>query len=81
MDRETFAQRLHQASIAARDLAREFFFLETLPDEMLFRVLLNQSYAGNPRPDERLYPDNGLFAAGPRQIHSFGRSLLSGAGL
>jgi hypothetical protein len=60
MDRETFAQRLHQASIAARDFSRQFF-LETLPDEMLFRVRLNQSYEGNRLDaDERLYPDDSI---------------------
>ena len=61
MDRETFPQRLHQPSIAAHDLAREFFFMETLPDKMLFRSRLNQSYDGNPlHADELLYPDDGI---------------------
>lgn len=59
MDRSTFAERLHTASVAARDFARSFV-LETLPDEMLFRVRLNQSYDGNPlHPDERVYSEDG----------------------
>lgn len=58
MDRTEFAQRLQAASVAARDFARTFV-LETLPDEMLFRVRLNQSYDGNPlHPDERVFPED-----------------------
>jgi hypothetical protein len=61
VDRQTFAERLHSTSVAARDLARSFV-LEALPDEMLFRVRLSQSYDKNPlHPDELVYPeDSGL---------------------
>jgi hypothetical protein len=44
MDRSTFARS---------------FVLETLPDEMLYRVRLNQSCDGNPlHMDERVYPED-----------------------
>jgi hypothetical protein len=57
MERGTFAERLHAASVVARDFAGSFV-TETLPEKMLFRVRLNQSYDGNPlHHDERLYPE------------------------
>jgi hypothetical protein len=58
MDRTIFAERLRAASVAARDFARSYI-LEPLPDEMLFRVRLNQSYDKNPlHTDERLYSED-----------------------
>ena len=47
MERDTFAERLHEAACLARDFARRFVE-EALPDELAFRVSLNDSHDGNP---------------------------------
>jgi hypothetical protein len=58
MDRELFAERLHDAAVAARDFARRYAE-ETLPDELRFRVRLNSSYDGNPLvKDEVVFPND-----------------------
>jgi hypothetical protein len=58
MDRMKFAERLRAASVAARDFARSYI-LEALPNDMLFRIRLNQSYDRNSsHPDERVYPED-----------------------
>ncbi|KYG08095.1 hypothetical protein BE21_25660 [Sorangium cellulosum] len=61
MDRNLFARRLREASVRARDFARELV-QEPLPDDLRFRVHLNSSYDGNPRVgDEVVYPEDGAF--------------------
>src|SRR4051794_7020080 len=58
MERALFAHRLDVAAAAARDFARSFVE-EMLPDPILFRVRLNQSYDGHPRVgDEQVFPDD-----------------------
>ncbi|WP_437938182.1 hypothetical protein [Sorangium sp. So ce341] len=61
MDRNLFGSRLREASVRARDFAREFV-REPLPDDLRFRVHLNSSYDGNPRVgDEVVYPEDSAF--------------------
>lgn len=61
MDRNLFAGRLREASVLARDFAREFI-REPLPDDLRFRVHLNCSYDGNPLvEDEVVYPNDSAF--------------------
>ncbi|WP_327004871.1 hypothetical protein OHA72_59280 [Dactylosporangium sp. NBC_01737] len=58
MDRDVFAARFAASAAAARDLARAAV-LEPLPERLLFRVRLNQSYDGNPPvPGEVRYPED-----------------------
>lgn len=59
MDRDQFAQRFHQAAALAHEFAQRFV-VEALPQPLLFHVLLNCSYDGNPlHVDERLFPEDG----------------------
>lgn len=59
MDRNQFAQRFAAAATQARSFAQSLV-LESLPESLRFRVLLNSSYDGNPlHPDERVFPEDG----------------------
>lgn len=58
MDCELFAERLHDAAVAARNFARRYVE-DTLPDDLRFRVRLNSSYDGNPLVrDEVVFPSD-----------------------
>jgi hypothetical protein len=57
--RDTFAERLHEATIKAHEIAGQYIE-EHLPDRFRYRVLLNSSYDGNPRcGDEVVFPEDG----------------------
>ncbi|GAB3825190.1 hypothetical protein ACFPIJ_36815 [Dactylosporangium cerinum] len=59
MDRDEFAARFAASAAAARAVALPMV-IEPLPEPLLFRVRLNQSYDGNPpAPGERRYPQDG----------------------
>jgi hypothetical protein len=63
VDRDLFADRLAAAAHRALDVARPQV-LEDLPDKLIFRLRLNQSYdAGDPTPAERRFPGDGSRAA------------------
>ncbi|KRR18975.1 hypothetical protein CQ14_18995 [Bradyrhizobium lablabi] len=58
MDRETFLNRLLQASDQCRNFTAGFV-VDLLPNTHLFWVHLNCSYDGNPlEPDEIVFPDD-----------------------
>lgn len=57
MEREIFIERFHAAAAAALSFARPFV-LESLSDQLIFRVRLNQSHDSNLRPDQRVYPED-----------------------
>jgi hypothetical protein len=60
MDQVVFEQHFRTAAEAALQFARRFV-VQTLPDQMAFRVYPNQSYDGNPRvADEEVFPDESL---------------------
>ncbi|ROO87161.1 hypothetical protein EDD29_4754 [Actinocorallia herbida] len=59
MDREVFAARFAVSARAAREFAQSLVS-EELPETLVFRVRLNQSYDGHaPRPGELRFPEDG----------------------
>lgn len=60
MDKETFEQRLVQASERAISWAREHVW-NILPEPYLYLLIPNQSYDGNPlKGDEEIFPNETL---------------------
>lgn len=57
MTRNSFMDLLTKATAASVDFARRFVENE-LPEVIRFHVLLNQSYNGNAKSDERIYPED-----------------------
>ena len=57
MERDLFARRLANASVAALDFARTFI-VEPLPAAMRFHIELNASHDGNAGPEFKLYPED-----------------------
>jgi hypothetical protein len=57
MTRSEFIGFLAKASASSLDFARRYVENE-LPETLRYHVLLNQSFDGNAKPDERVYPED-----------------------
>jgi hypothetical protein len=64
MERDQFAQRFDSAAVRARSFAQTLV-VESLPEALRFRVVLNNSYDGNPlHADERVFPEDSAMERG-----------------
>lgn len=68
MDLQLFQKRFLEAADAARDFAR-CYVEETLPNDCLFHLHLNQSYDGSALPEYKLFPEDSSSGLAVRCKH------------